>query len=150
MFQFGAFAPRPRKTRVMGLSHSDIRGSTLFCSSPQLFAALHVLHRLSVPRHPPCALSCLLANHCAGRPAQRSKTNIWLSPFVLSHSIHTHALLRCGPACPVPARPGLKNRRRLRHAALSTLATSIPSKNIDPAFAARKKTTPAGQKKINH
>ena len=29
------------------------------CSSPRLFAAYHVLHRLSVPRHPPCALSCL-------------------------------------------------------------------------------------------
>ena len=26
------------------------------CSSPQLFAAYHVLLRLLVPRHPPCAL----------------------------------------------------------------------------------------------
>ena len=31
---------------------------TLVCSSPQLIAAYHVLHRLSEPRHPPCALSC--------------------------------------------------------------------------------------------
>jgi hypothetical protein len=30
----------------------------LVCSSPQLIAAYHVLHRLSEPRHPPCALSC--------------------------------------------------------------------------------------------
>ena len=29
------------------------------CSSPKLFAAYHVFHRLSVPRHPPCALLCL-------------------------------------------------------------------------------------------
>ena len=29
------------------------------CSSPQLFAAYHVFHRLLVPRHPPCALFCL-------------------------------------------------------------------------------------------
>ena len=28
------------------------------CISPQLIAAYHVLHRLSEPRHPPCALSC--------------------------------------------------------------------------------------------
>jgi hypothetical protein len=28
------------------------------CSSPRLIAAYHVLHRLSDPRHPPCALSC--------------------------------------------------------------------------------------------
>jgi hypothetical protein len=29
------------------------------CASPQLFAAYHVLHRLLVPRHPPCALISL-------------------------------------------------------------------------------------------
>jgi hypothetical protein len=29
--------------------------------SPKLFAAYHVFHRLSVPRHPPCALSSLLS-----------------------------------------------------------------------------------------
>ena len=31
---------------------------TLVCSSPQLIAAYHVLHRLSNPRHSPCALNC--------------------------------------------------------------------------------------------
>ena len=39
-----------------GFPHSDISGSLDICSSPKLFAACHVLHRLSVPRHPPCAL----------------------------------------------------------------------------------------------
>ena len=39
--------------------HSDISGSLLICSSPKLFAAYHVFHRLLVPRHPPCALFCL-------------------------------------------------------------------------------------------
>ena len=42
-----------------GFPHSEICGSRDICSSPQLFAAYHVLHRLLVPRHPPCALSCL-------------------------------------------------------------------------------------------
>ena len=28
----------------------------LVCSFPKLIAAYHVLHRLSDPRHPPCAL----------------------------------------------------------------------------------------------
>ena len=42
-----------------GFPHSDICGSMDICSSPQLFAAYHVFHRLSVPRHPPCALFCL-------------------------------------------------------------------------------------------
>ena len=36
--------------------HSDICGSKLICSSPQLFAACHVLHRLLMPRHSPYAL----------------------------------------------------------------------------------------------
>ena len=42
-----------------GFPHSDISGSLPICGSPKLFAAYHVFHRLSVPRHPPCALLCL-------------------------------------------------------------------------------------------
>ena len=42
-----------------GLPHSEIPGSKDVCSSPRLIAAGHVLHRLSVPRHPPYALSSL-------------------------------------------------------------------------------------------
>ena len=40
-----------------GFPHSDISGSMDICSSPKLFAAYHVFHRLLVPRHPPYALS---------------------------------------------------------------------------------------------
>ena len=39
-----------------GFPHSEICGSRVICTSPQLIAAYHVFHRLSVPRHPPCAL----------------------------------------------------------------------------------------------
>ena len=39
--------------------HSEISGSMDICSSPKLFAAYHVFHRLLVPRHPPCALSSI-------------------------------------------------------------------------------------------
>ena len=42
-----------------GFPHSDISGSMDMCSSPKLFAAYHVFHRLLVPRHPPCALISL-------------------------------------------------------------------------------------------
>ena len=42
-----------------GFPHSEISGSKDICSSPKLFAAYHVFHRLLVPRHPPCALFCL-------------------------------------------------------------------------------------------
>ena len=42
-----------------GFPHSEICGSKLICSSPQLIAACHVLHRLLMPRHSPCALISL-------------------------------------------------------------------------------------------
>ena len=45
-----------------GFPHSDISGSSDICSSPKLFAAYHVFHRLLVPRHPPCALFCLTSS----------------------------------------------------------------------------------------
>ena len=45
-----------------GFPHSDIPGSMDICSSPRLFAACHVLLRLSVPRHSPYALGRLTRN----------------------------------------------------------------------------------------
>ena len=42
--------------QAAGLSHSDTRGSKVICTSPRIFAAYRVLHRLREPRHPPCAL----------------------------------------------------------------------------------------------
>jgi len=65
MFQFAGFASRPYEFRSRypqklppegGLPHSEIPGSTIARISPGLFAACRVLHRLSVPRHPPDAL----------------------------------------------------------------------------------------------
>ena len=43
----------------IGFPHSDIRGSMHASCSPRRFAGCCVLHRLSVPRHPPCALANL-------------------------------------------------------------------------------------------
>lgn len=42
--------------QLYGLPHSDTCGSIVVCTSPQIFAAYHVLRRLREPRHPPCAL----------------------------------------------------------------------------------------------
>ena len=42
-----------------GFPHSEILGSTPMCGSPRLIAACHVLLRLLMPRHSPCALSSL-------------------------------------------------------------------------------------------
>jgi hypothetical protein len=61
MFQFPGLASLAGRRVVtpVGLPHSEIRGSTVACTSPRLIAACHVLHRLSAPRHPPCALTTL-------------------------------------------------------------------------------------------
>ena len=63
MFQFRRF---PSYTYLIqyripcgGFPHSEISGSMLICSSPKLIAAYHVLHRLLMPRHSPCALFSL-------------------------------------------------------------------------------------------
>ena len=46
----------------IGLPHSEIRGSKVICTSPELIAACHVFRRLLKPRHPPSALVHFLCN----------------------------------------------------------------------------------------
>ena len=41
---------------LWGFPHSEIPGSMPVCGSPRLIAACHVLRRLLLPRHSPCAL----------------------------------------------------------------------------------------------
>ena len=64
MFQFTGFASRgygftARYRRSGGFPHSEIPGSKPARGSPGLIATCYVLHRLSVPRHPPNALLAL-------------------------------------------------------------------------------------------
>ena len=57
-----------RRFYQRGFPHSEIPGSMPACGSPRLIAACHVLLRLLLPRHPPCALSSLtikLTRHTA-------------------------------------------------------------------------------------
>ena len=68
MFQFPGFPSlhylfmqRYLNSRQGAFPHSDTCGSLLICSSPQLFAACHVLLRRLMPRHPPYALSSLIS-----------------------------------------------------------------------------------------
>jgi hypothetical protein len=44
---------------ALGFPIRKSAGQWLFSASPRLIAAVHVLHRLLVPRHPPCALTIL-------------------------------------------------------------------------------------------
>ena len=52
--------------------HSEICGLTDICSFPQLIAACHVLLRLLVPRHPPCALCYLTSSKLPSLCSQQS------------------------------------------------------------------------------
>ena len=86
MFQFTAYSfdwlaiHQSIMHRCIGFPHSDISGSLRTYRSPKLFVVRHVLHRLLVPRHSPCALFylTLLKNSLLGRLAICS---LWLSRF---------------------------------------------------------------------
>ena len=60
MFQFTGFA-----AKYLCIQYPLIRESQdqcLFVNYPELFADLHALHRLLMPRHPPYTLSSLTTN----------------------------------------------------------------------------------------
>ena len=96
MFQFTGFASRTYGFSAGypsrgGFPHSDIAGSKPARSSPTLFAACHVLHRLLAPRHPPDALHCL-----RDRPGPKSGTHI--RPVAGARpSTHDHEDRTAGP-----------------------------------------------------
>ena len=101
MFQFRrfpAYAYLIQRTLLeycsSGFPHSEIPGSMDICSSPRLIAACHVLRRLLMPRHSPCALSSLTLSPLSQRLVreflvlfenyaglQRSKLYVTLHPF---------------------------------------------------------------------
>ena len=104
MFQFPGFASRTygfsARYRISGgLPHSDIFGSKFARNSPKLFAACHVLHRLSAPRHPPNALKTLDRRHSVqGQAAPHngllfSQLNLPRIAQIASSAIQTIAFL---------------------------------------------------------
>ena len=101
MFQFRAFPPYTYLIQCTVpeycsgvLPHSEISGSMLICSSPKLIAACHVLHRLLMPRHSPCALyslTCVEENCVPFRSPLFRAPNIHFTPFP--------SPFRAAPAC---------------------------------------------------
>ena len=67
MFHFPSFPPTSLYIQLVVTNHDGLLGSPIRTSwdqgpvigFPRLFADSHVLHRLLVPRHPPCALNNL-------------------------------------------------------------------------------------------
>ena len=78
---------------LCGLPHLEIHGSMDICSSPWLIAACHVLRRLLMPRHSPCALYSLTNRKLT---ISRSFSFVNYAGFTdLEIVIVTHHLFRC-------------------------------------------------------
>ena len=119
MFQFAGFASHGYGFTVRyplpgGLPHSEIPGSKGARASPGLFAACHVLHRLSTPRHSPDALRSLA-------PLQQRAPSC-TKAHVVSSRWQSHPLSRpaakppasCCSRTSVPARAGTaKNKHTM-------------------------------------
>ena len=104
MFQFPGLAAMHLCIQCMLIQES--RAHHLFVGSPKLFADFHAFRRLSIPRHPPCALSNLtigISNlnpipqpltHANGRrigPHSISvRTPIDIAPIHISASLGSH------------------------------------------------------------
>ena len=81
-----------------GFPHSEIPGSKPACGSPRLIAACHVLHRLLLPRHPPCALSSLTTKF-----TQHTQERFPLSAISLQLKTSPNTPLKLyGPLDPAP------------------------------------------------
>ena len=88
-----------------GLPHSEISGSMDICSSPKLIAACHVLLRLLMPRHSPCALSSLTYRRSHSdlsenswfslRIMQAYKDRNCMSPCILSDAVPQSICFLC-------------------------------------------------------
>ena len=78
----------------IGFPHSDIHGSKHASCSPWRFAGCCVLLRLSVPRHPPCALSNL---PCCVRPgtSHAPVLHFFVSDTYLTRSCVSSFLFLC-------------------------------------------------------
>ena len=132
MFQFAGFASC---TYVFsagyrlrgGLPHSEIPGSTIARISPGLFAACHVLHRLSVPRHPPDALDSRLSATPNGKNhIRRNPLGFRQSLVTRRGKLSSQKTLRAGPhAQPYWAARGFppRSHNSLLHNCPSTNAT---------------------------
>ena len=132
-----------RNDTVLAVSGFPIRKSpdqSLLSSSPKLFAASHVLHRLLAPRHPPYALRSLttyvVATKCAfNEPVTRMQLSKNFSSLGPTTAGWIHDIQRAVEHRATNTRSGADRNRtddlRLARAALSHLSYS-PSSSSYP------------------
>ena len=121
---------------ALGFPIRESAGQRLFSASPRLIAAVHALHRLLVPRHPPCALPILtvIGNRFAiagssprGRTSRRTKR----LPVI---PVRTALARRCFVGMIVQFSRSAKRRRPsgLDGAGLSKLNSMAGARGADP------------------
>jgi len=122
-----------------GLPHSGVSGSLPACGSPELFAACRALHRPLLPRHPPRALSSLIAPDLtaldkvtADRPqvtVSRHPALLSAAPLARSASRGLHANLRCDAwhGCTVLRSVAFRKRRPLAPPPDTNRSTAAPA-----------------------
>ena len=82
-----------------GFPHSEISGSMRMCRSPELIAACHVLLRLLMPRHSPCALLRLIYWFSRIMQAPFGFPSVEIVTHVFHNLLQTFAF--CCLACPL-------------------------------------------------
>ena len=113
-----------------GLPHSDISGSKLVCSLPELIAAYRVLHRLLAPRHSPYALSSLTIRNSKLTLSVLSPWCFVLSPLLVTkdqgprtknllRQFHAHCVR--GPSAAIALVPRVCGRKKLPFAEYSVV-----------------------------
>ena len=102
------FSPECLEISPGGLPHSGILGLTFALNYPRLIAEFYALHRLLVPRHPPCALCSLthlstLLNAAGGRVAaiefRNGSLRVFFALVTLNHFLR-YSILKVHVAAP--------------------------------------------------
>jgi hypothetical protein len=131
MFQFTGLA----STRLW-IQRRNIRASRdqrSFVNSPGLIADFHALHRLLMPRHPPCALISLTTNiHCSQTSASPLQVALFLSFFL-------------APLPPADARRSGSFIRRCHLRTKNQIVKDHLQAQVEPPLALRPVASPKGK-----
>lgn len=109
MFHFPTFPPHTLYIQMRVTTHNMPRGFPIrtpsdhrsFTNSPRLIAGYHVLHRLLMPRHPPCALehshtpqtqvrTSRITQETQQKQNHNRRNTINVFPQMLASTIHLH------------------------------------------------------------
>jgi hypothetical protein len=125
---------------ALGFPIRESAGQRMFSSLPRLIAAVHALHRLLVPRHPPCALTILTVIE----PDAESRPVLVIPVFKLANICGFQGPVRSAvagdsgqpvsqnsTACGTPPREGTRASKLGRHA---RRATGIGGRHPAPLF----------------